>query len=186
VARKGGVYGVTRGLLKAGGPARVFDTLLDEQAFWPCARCRVVGAAPDPGDPVLATCTTRGPDPGEGATLQFFSNRQYRNPMVVRVAAMAIRRASAGTFTTTTASPPYVTSRGHHRLAVRPDDAAAMLHACVAAARASGVVCIYLEPIALYHTRDLYDAATSVGSQHIRTLARCRSGGPEPTATART
>jgi len=25
VARKGGVYGVTRGLLKAGGPARVFD-----------------------------------------------------------------------------------------------------------------------------------------------------------------
>ena len=32
-----------------------------------------------------------------------------------------------------------------------------MLHTCVAAAREAGVVCIYLEPIALYHTRDLYD-----------------------------
>ena len=33
VARKGGVYGVTRGLLDMAGPARVFDTLLDEQAI---------------------------------------------------------------------------------------------------------------------------------------------------------
>jgi 2-oxoisovalerate dehydrogenase E1 component len=32
-----------------------------------------------------------------------------------------------------------------------------MLHTCVAAAKAAGVVCIYLEPIALYHTRDLHD-----------------------------
>ncbi|RZK73688.1 MAG: MFS transporter, partial [Rhodococcus sp. (in: high G+C Gram-positive bacteria)] len=33
VARKGGVYGVTRGLMKKAGSARVFDTLLDEQAI---------------------------------------------------------------------------------------------------------------------------------------------------------
>jgi 2-oxoisovalerate dehydrogenase E1 component len=33
VARKGGVYGVTRGLLKKAGPLRVFDTVLDEQAI---------------------------------------------------------------------------------------------------------------------------------------------------------
>jgi len=39
----------------------------------------------------------------------------------------------------------------------RPDDAAAMLHTCAAAAKASGMVCIYLEPIALYHTRDLHE-----------------------------
>jgi 2-oxoisovalerate dehydrogenase E1 component len=38
----------------------------------------------------------------------------------------------------------------------RPDDAAAMLHTCVEAARVDGAVCVYLEPIALYHTRDLY------------------------------
>ena len=33
VARKGGVYGVTRGLLARFGAGRVFDTLLDEQAI---------------------------------------------------------------------------------------------------------------------------------------------------------
>jgi 2-oxoisovalerate dehydrogenase E1 component len=39
----------------------------------------------------------------------------------------------------------------------RPDDAAAMLHTCAAAAKAAGVVCVFLEPIALYHTRDLHE-----------------------------
>ena len=33
VARKGGVYGVTRGLLKRAGGVRVYDTLLDEQTI---------------------------------------------------------------------------------------------------------------------------------------------------------
>jgi 2-oxoisovalerate dehydrogenase E1 component len=41
----------------------------------------------------------------------------------------------------------------------RPDDAAAMLRTCVAAARVDGSVCVFLEPIALYHTRDLYEEA---------------------------
>jgi 2-oxoisovalerate dehydrogenase E1 component len=39
----------------------------------------------------------------------------------------------------------------------RPDDAAAMLRACLEAARVDQAVCAYLEPIALYHTRDLYE-----------------------------
>jgi 2-oxoisovalerate dehydrogenase E1 component len=38
----------------------------------------------------------------------------------------------------------------------RPDDAAAMLRTCAAAARVDGAVCVFLEPIALYHTRDLH------------------------------
>jgi 2-oxoisovalerate dehydrogenase E1 component len=38
----------------------------------------------------------------------------------------------------------------------RPEDAAAMLRTCLAAASADGSVCVFLEPIALYHTRDLY------------------------------
>ena len=38
----------------------------------------------------------------------------------------------------------------------RPDDAAAMLRTCVASALADGTVSAFLEPIALYHTRDLY------------------------------
>jgi 2-oxoisovalerate dehydrogenase E1 component len=37
----------------------------------------------------------------------------------------------------------------------RPDDAAAVLRACLAAASVDGSTCVFLEPIALYHTRDL-------------------------------
>jgi 2-oxoisovalerate dehydrogenase E1 component len=32
-----------------------------------------------------------------------------------------------------------------------------MLHTCASAAKTSGAVCIFLEPIALYHTRDLHE-----------------------------
>jgi 2-oxoisovalerate dehydrogenase E1 component len=39
----------------------------------------------------------------------------------------------------------------------RPDDAAAMLVTCAEAATVDGTVCVYLEPIALYHSRDLHD-----------------------------
>jgi 2-oxoisovalerate dehydrogenase E1 component len=38
-----------------------------------------------------------------------------------------------------------------------PDDAAAMLRTCLAAAAVDGAVCAFLEPIALYHTRDLHE-----------------------------
>jgi 2-oxoisovalerate dehydrogenase E1 component len=39
----------------------------------------------------------------------------------------------------------------------RPDDAAAMLRTCLESARVDGSVCVFLEPIALYHTRDLHE-----------------------------
>jgi 2-oxoisovalerate dehydrogenase E1 component len=39
----------------------------------------------------------------------------------------------------------------------RPDDAAAMLRTCTEAAQIDGRVCVFLEPIALYHTRDLHE-----------------------------
>jgi 2-oxoisovalerate dehydrogenase E1 component len=39
----------------------------------------------------------------------------------------------------------------------RPDDAAAMLRTCLTAAEVDGSVCAFLEPIALYHERDLYE-----------------------------
>jgi 2-oxoisovalerate dehydrogenase E1 component len=38
----------------------------------------------------------------------------------------------------------------------RPDDAAALLRTCLAAAALDGTVSVFLEPIALYHTRDLH------------------------------
>jgi 2-oxoisovalerate dehydrogenase E1 component len=39
----------------------------------------------------------------------------------------------------------------------RPDAAAAMLRTCLVAAQVDGSVCVFLEPIALYHTRDLHE-----------------------------
>ncbi|HTY27571.1 MAG TPA: thiamine pyrophosphate-dependent enzyme [Mycobacterium sp.] len=160
VARKGGVYGVTRGLLKAAGPARVFDTLLDEQAILGLALgAGLSGLLPIPEIQYLAYLHNAADQiRGEGATLQFFSNRQYRNPMVVRVAAYGYQKGFGGHFhndnsiTALRDIPGVIVASP-----ARPDDAAAMLHTCVAAARAAGVICIFLEPIALYHTRDLYD-----------------------------
>ena len=66
----------------------------------------------------------------------------------------------------------------------RPDDAAAMLRTCVAAATAAGSLCVFLEPIALYHTRDLHDdgdggwlAAVSAAAGGTCPIGRARTYG---------
>ncbi|MDI9949362.1 thiamine pyrophosphate-dependent enzyme [Rhodococcus sp. IEGM 1305] len=160
VARKGGVYGVTRGLMKKAGSARVFDTLLDEQAILGLALgAGVSGLLPFPEIQYLAYLHNAADQiRGEGATLQFFSDRQYRNPMVVRVAGYGYQKGFGGHFHNDNAVaalrdiPGIVVASP-----ARPDDAAAMMHTCAAAARTAGALCVYLEPIALYHTRDLYE-----------------------------
>ncbi|NHU43619.1 MULTISPECIES: thiamine pyrophosphate-dependent enzyme [Rhodococcus] len=160
VARKGGVYGVTRGLMKKAGSARVFDTLLDEQAILGLALgAGVSGLLPIPEIQYLAYLHNAADQiRGEGATLQFFSDRQYRNPMVVRVAGYGYQKGFGGHFHNDNAVaalrdiPGIVVASP-----ARPDDAAAMMHTCAAAARTAGALCVYLEPIALYHTRDLYE-----------------------------
>ena len=48
-------------------------------------------------------------------------------------------------------------AQGKRTRALTLADAAAMLRTCVAAASADGSVCVFLEPIALYHTRDLHE-----------------------------
>ena len=69
----------------------------------------------------------------------------------------------------------------------RPDDAAAMLRTCVAAAESTGAVCVFLEPIALYHTRDLYDDGDDGWLAYVPgDRATCRSAAPAATATAPT
>ncbi|WP_199254707.1 thiamine pyrophosphate-dependent enzyme [Mycolicibacterium mengxianglii] len=160
VARKGGVYGVTRGLLGKAGPARVFDTLLDEQTILGLALgAGVSGLLPIPEIQYLAYLHNAVDQiRGEGATLQFFSNRQYRNPMVVRVAGYAYQKGFGGHFHNDNSIAAIRDIPGVVIASpARPDDAAAMLHACVAAADKAGAVCLFLEPIALYHTRDLHD-----------------------------
>ncbi len=160
VARKGGVYGVTRGLLSATSSARVFDTLLDEQSILGLALgAGVSGLLPIPEIQYLAYFHNAADQiRGEAATLQFFSNRQYRNPMVVRVAAYGYQKGFGGHFHNDNSIAAMRDIPGVVIASpARPDDAAAMLHTCAAAAREAGAVCIFLEPIALYHTRDLND-----------------------------
>jgi 2-oxoisovalerate dehydrogenase E1 component len=160
IARKGGVYGVTRGLLGRTSSARVFDTLLDEQSILGLALgAGVSGLLPIPEIQYLAYFHNAADQiRGEAATLQFFSNRQYRNPMVVRVAGYGYQKGFGGHFHNDDSIAAIRDIPGVVIASpARPDDAAAMLHACAAAANVAGAVCVFLEPIALYHTRDLYD-----------------------------
>jgi 2-oxoisovalerate dehydrogenase E1 component len=159
VARKGGVYGVTRGLLGKTSSARVFDALLDEQSILGLALgAGVSGLLPIPEIQYLAYFHNAADQiRGEGATLQFFSNRQYRNPMVVRVAGYGYQKGFGGHFHNDDSIAAIRDVPGVVIASpARPDDAAGMLHSCAAAAKSAGAVCVYLEPIALYHTRDLY------------------------------
>ncbi len=160
VARKGGVYGVTRGLHGKTSSARVFDTLLDEQSILGLALgAGVSGLLPIPEIQYLAYFHNAADQiRGEGATLQFFSNRQYRNPMVVRVAGYGYQKGFGGHFHNDDSIAAIRDIPGVVIASpARPDDAAAMLHTCAAAAKAAGAVCVFLEPIALYHTRDLHE-----------------------------
>ncbi len=159
VAVKGGVYGVTRGLLKKAGAARVFDTVLDEQSILGLALgAGLTGLLPVPEIQYLAYLhNAEDQIRGEAATLQFFSRGQFRNPAVIRVASYAYQEGFGGHFHNDNAIgalrdvPGLVIASP-----ARPDDAAAMLRTCAAAAAVDGRVCVFLEPIALYHTRDLH------------------------------
>ncbi|HEY6396943.1 MAG TPA: thiamine pyrophosphate-dependent enzyme [Solirubrobacteraceae bacterium] len=159
VGRKGGVYGVTRGLQRRFGPGRVFDTLLDEQTILGVALgTGVSGLLPVPEIQYLAYLHNAEDQlRGEAATLSFFSSGQYRNPMVVRIAGYGYQKGFGGHFHNDDA---VAVLRDIPGLIVaspsRPDDAAAMLRTCLASAATDGSVCVFLEPIALYHTRDLF------------------------------
>jgi 2-oxoisovalerate dehydrogenase E1 component len=159
VARKGGVYGVTRGLLSRFGASRVFDTLLDEQAILGLALgAGLAGLLPVPEIQYLAYLHNAADQiRGEAATLPFFSQGQYRNPMVLRIAGYAYQEGFGGHFHNDNAVAALRDIPGLIIASpARPEDAAAMLRTCLAAAAADGSVCVFLEPIALYHTRDLY------------------------------
>ena len=159
IGRKGGVYGVTRGLQNRAGMARVFDTLLDEQAILGLAiGAGQSGLLPIPEIQYLAYVHNAIDQlRGEAATLQFFSQGQFMNPMVVRIAAFAYQKGFGGHFHNDNSVAALCDIPGLV-IAVpsRGDDATALLRTCVAAARIDGRVCIFLEPIALYNTRDLY------------------------------
>ncbi|MFS8478669.1 MAG: thiamine pyrophosphate-dependent enzyme [Micromonosporaceae bacterium] len=159
VGVKGGVYGVTKGLRERFGGHRVFDTLLDETSILGLALgAGLAGMLPVPEIQYLAYLHNAEDQlRGEAATLRFFSQGAYRNPLVVRIAGLAYQEGFGGHFHNDNAVavlrdiPGLVVA-----VPARPDDAAALLRTCLAAARVDGSVCVLVEPIALYHTRDLY------------------------------
>ncbi|WP_182877045.1 thiamine pyrophosphate-dependent enzyme [Microbispora sp. H10670] len=160
VARKGGVYGVTRGLARRFGGERVFDTLLDEQAVLGLALgSGLAGMLPVPEIQYLAYLhNALDQIRGEASTMQFFSRGAYRNPLVVRVASYAYQKGFGGHFHNDNSIAALRDIPGLIIASpARPDDAAAMLRTCLAAARVDGSVCVFLEPIALYHARDLFE-----------------------------
>ena len=160
VAQKGGVYTVTKGLHKAFKGARVFNTLLDETMILGLAQGFAnMGMLPLPEIQYLAyfhnACDQIR---GEACSLQFFSNDQYRNPMVMRVASLGYQKGFGGHFHNDNS---ITALRDIPGLIVgcpsRGDDAAMMLRTMTALAKVDGRVCAFLEPIALYMTKDLYE-----------------------------
>ena len=161
VGRKGGVYGVTRGLQRRLGASRVVDTLLDEQT--------ILGLALGSG--LRGCCRSRDPVPGVPPQRRGPVPRRGRDPAVLLSGARTAtrsscacrgwgtRRASAATSTTTTGWPYSATSRvsswpARRIRATRPR----VLRTCLAAAAVDGTVSVVVEPIALYHERDMVAA----------------------------
>lgn len=159
VGKKGGVYRVTADLQSRFGQRRVFDTLLDETTILGTA----IGLAhngfiPVPEIQFLAYLHNAEDQlRGEAATLSFFSSGLYQNPMVIRIASLAYQKGFGGHF------------HNDNSIAVLRDlpgvivacpsngpDAAKMLRTCLALAHAEGRIVVFLEPIALYMTKDLH------------------------------
>jgi 2-oxoisovalerate dehydrogenase E1 component len=160
VGAKGGVYNVTAKLHERFGSCRVIDTLLDEQSILGLG----IGAA---HNGILAVTeiqflayvhNAEDQIRGEAATLSFFSNGQYANPMIVRIAGLGYQKGFGGHF------------HNDNSLAVFRDipglvlacpsngaDAVEMLRECVRLALEEQRVIVFLEPIALYMTRDLHE-----------------------------
>ena len=158
VGRKGGVYNVTHDLQKRFGAGRVFDTLLDETSILGIAQGAAhVGLLPIPEIQYLAYVhNALDQIRGEAATLQFFSTDQFRNPMVVRIPGLAYQKGFGGHFHNDNSVGALRDIPGLI-LAVpsRGEDAARMLRGAIAMALEDGRVVVFLEPIALYHERDL-------------------------------
>ncbi|EAR22411.1 transketolase C-terminal domain-containing protein [Nitrococcus mobilis] len=159
VAQKGGVYTVTAGLYETFKGHRVFNTLIDETAVLGLAQgAAYLGLLPIPEIQYLAyfhnACDQIR---GEAASLQFFSNGQYANPLLMRIAAFAYQKGFGGHFHNDNSIAALRDIPGLIiACPARGDDAVQMLRTCAALNTVNGRVVAFLEPIALYMTKDLY------------------------------
>ena len=160
VARKGGVYHVTTGMSAKFGLGRVYNTMLDETTILALAiGAGHLGMLPMPEIQYLAYYhNAEDQIRGEAASLQFFSKDQFRNPMVMRIAGWAYQKGFGGHFHNDNS---IAALRDVPGLVIaspsRGDDAVKMMRTCLAMAKVDGRVVAFIEPIALYMTRDLYE-----------------------------
>jgi 2-oxoisovalerate dehydrogenase E1 component len=161
VAQKGGVYNVTEGIYKKFGPRRVFNSPLDEQTILGTA----IGFAhngflPIPEIQFLAYVhNAEDQIRGEAATLAFFSQGQFTNGMIVRIAGLPYQKGFGGHFHNDNSLAVFRDIPGV--IVAVPgngEDAVKMLRTCAREAWENGRVVVFVEPIALYMTRDLHEA----------------------------
>jgi 2-oxoisovalerate dehydrogenase E1 component len=160
VAKKGGVYHVTDGLYHTFGGGRVFNTILDETTILGLAQGMAqAGCLPFPEIQYLAYIhNALDQIRGEAASIKFFSRGQFANPMVVRIASFAYQKGFGGHFHNDNSVGALLDIPGLIiAVPARADDAVGMLRTCAAAAAQHGAVCLFLEPIALYMTKDLFE-----------------------------
>jgi 2-oxoisovalerate dehydrogenase E1 component len=176
VAKKGGVYGATKGLFERLGHARVFNTLLDEQTILGLALgAAALGLYPVPEIQYLAYLHNAEDQlRGEAATFGFFSNGMLENPMLVRIAGLAYQKGFGGHFHNDNSLGVLRDIPGISLcVPARADDAIALYRTAHALGRLHGQVVVSVEPIALYHRRDLLREGDA------RWLAAAPSGGAE-------
>ena len=161
VAKKGGVYHVTADLLKNFGPRRIFDSPLDETSiigfgigtahngFIPIPEIQFLAYFHNAEDQIR----------GEASTLPFFSNGQFVNPMVLRIPGLGYQKGFGGHFHNDNSLTIFRDIPGLI-LAVPSNgaDAVRMLRTAVKEAYKNGRIIIFIEPIALYMTKDLHKA----------------------------
>lgn len=160
VAKKGGVYHVTDGLWDTFGEHRVFNTLLDETSILGLAiGAAHLGLLPIPEIQYLAYYhNAQDQIRGEAGSLQFFSKGQFRNGMVVRIASFGYQKGFGGHFHNDNSIAALRDVPGVVIAApCRGDDAVGMLRTALALAKVDGRVVLWLEPIALYMTKDLHE-----------------------------
>ncbi|MFI7586072.1 transketolase C-terminal domain-containing protein [Spongisporangium articulatum] len=152
IGRRGGRYGVTAGMHAVLGPARVTDTVPDENSILGLA----LGAAVSGLLPIVEVSSlahlhaAQEQVRAEAMGLSFHSSGAFRNPMVLRVPGLSHEFGGEVGLGILRDVPGLVVACPAH-----PSEVPGLVRTVVAAADADGMVSVLLEPVALYHERDM-------------------------------